>query len=59
LLAQIVAEAKEQNADFAGRKLTLTQKAGSISYTKAIKELLPDADLEKWRGKPTEFWGVR
>ena len=59
LLAQIVAEAKEQNADFAGRKLTLTQKAGSISYAKAIKELLPDADLEKWRGKPTEFWGVR
>lgn len=35
------------------------EKQGSISYSKAVKELLPDADLEKYRGKPSTSWGVR
>lgn len=38
------------------RLFTKVKKAGSISYAKAIKELVPDADLEKWRGKPTIYW---
>lgn len=59
LLAQMVEAAKERNAILAGRKLTLTKRAGSVSYAKAIKELAPNADLEKWRGKPSESWGLR
>lgn len=59
LLADIVRMAGEKNAIIAGRRLTKTEKAGAISYAKAIKELLPDADLEKWRGKPSSFWGVK
>lgn len=39
-----------------GRKLTRVAKAGSISYGKAIKALLPDADLEPYRGKPSSYW---
>lgn len=35
------------------------EKQGSISYSKAVKELLPDADLDKYRGKPSVSWGVR
>lgn len=35
------------------------EKQGSISYSKAVKELLPDADLEKYRGKPSLSWGIR
>ena len=35
------------------------ERKGTISYAKAIKELLPDADLEKYRGKPSTSWGVR
>lgn len=34
-------------------------KKGSISYSKVVKDLLPDADLEKYRGKPSTSWGVR
>lgn len=45
-----------RNAVIAGRNFTLTSRAGSISYAKAFKELVPDADLEKYRGKETEFW---
>ena len=59
LLAEMVALSGEKNALFAGRKLTLTQKSGAVSYAKAIKELAPDADLSKWTGKPSSFWGLK
>lgn len=59
LLAQMVAMAGEKNAIIAGRKLTLTRKQGAISYGKAIKALLPNADLEPYRGKPSDYWSVR
>lgn len=59
LLADMVRMAGEKDAIFAGRKLTKTEKAGAISYAKAIKELLPNADLEKWRGKPSIYWGLK
>lgn len=32
---------------------------GSISYAKAIKDLLPDADLSNYRGKPKSVFTVR
>lgn len=56
LLAELVEMADGKNAEVHGRKLTLVKRQGAISYAKAIKELLPDADLEKWRGKETESW---
>jgi hypothetical protein len=56
LLAELVEMADGKNAEVHGRKLTLVKRQGSISYAKAIKELLPDANLEKWRGKETESW---
>ena len=59
LLNELVTLAGEKNALIGGRKLTLTERKGSISYAKAIKELAPKADLTKWTGKPTSFWQVR
>lgn len=59
LLAEMVALAGEKNAIIGNRKLTLTQKQGTISYAKAIKKLCPKADLEPFRGEPTSFWGLR
>lgn len=59
LLADMVRIAGEKNVVFAGRKLTKTEKAGAIAYAKAIKALLPDADLEPYRGKPSSYWGVK
>lgn len=35
------------------------KKDGSISYSKAVKELIPTADLEKYRGKSSESWAVK
>lgn len=59
LLAEIVAMSGDRNAVFGGRKLTLTKKAGAVSYAKAVKELAPGADLTKWTGKPSEYWGLK
>lgn len=59
LLASMVEMAGERNADFGGRKLTLTKREGSISYASAIKALAPGASLEPYRGKPSESWGLR
>lgn len=59
LLADMVRISGSRDAEFGGRKLTLTKRVGSIAYAKAIKELAPDADLEKWRGKASESWGVK
>jgi len=56
LVAQLVEMAEGKDAEVSGRRLTLVKRQGSISYAKAIKELLPDADLEKWRGEPSESW---
>ena len=59
LLSDIVKLAGGKNAIMAGRKVTLVQKSGAVSYAKAIKALCPDADLEPYRGKPSSFWQVR
>ena len=56
LLQQIVELSKSQNSVIHGRKLTQVKRDGSISYAKAIKDLLPDADLTKYKGQPTTFW---
>ena len=59
VLAEMVALAGDRDAIVAGRNLTKVSKAGAISYAKAIKELLPKADLEKWRGKPSSYWVLK
>lgn len=59
LLKEMVALAGDANATFAGRKLTLTRKAGAVAYAKVVKALCPDADLEPYRGKASEFWGLK
>jgi putative phage-type endonuclease len=59
LLADMVRMAGEKDAVIAGRNLTKVELAGAVSYAKAIAELLPNADLEKWRGKPTEYWSIK
>ena len=56
VLAELVAMANNQNSVIHGRKLTQISKAGAISYAKAIKDLLPDADLSKYQGKPSTYW---
>ena len=56
LMEEFVLMAGNGNAEICGRKLTLVERAGAISYAKALAELGPGADLEKWRGKPVQYW---
>jgi len=59
IVARLVDMAGGKDAKVAGRNLTLVKRAGSVSYAKALKEIAPDADLEPYRGKPSENWQVR
>lgn len=56
VLAEMVALAGGRDAIVAGRNLTKVIKAGSVSYAKALKELAPNANLDKWRGNPSSYW---
>ena len=56
LLASLIQLADGKDALVHGRKLTLVEREGSVSYAKALKELAPGADLSKWKGKPTSYW---
>ena len=56
LLDEIVKLADGKDSEINGHKLTKVTKAGSISYAKAVKELLPDADLTDYTGDPISYW---
>jgi putative phage-type endonuclease len=59
ILNALVFETAGQDAVICGRKLTKVEKAGSISYAKAIKILAPGANLEMWRGEPSTYWSLK
>jgi putative phage-type endonuclease len=59
LLADMVRIADKKDVIFAGRKLTKIEKSGAIAYAKAVKALIPNADLEPYRGKPSSYWVVK
>lgn len=56
LLDKLVEIAGNKDAAFGTRKLTHIKKDGAVSYSKVVKEHLPDLDLEPYRGKPVEYW---
>ena len=59
IVARMVEMSGKRDAVIGGRNLTLVKRKGSVSYAKAIGVLLPDADLEQWRGKASEGWQLK
>ncbi len=59
LLAEMVRQAGDKDAVYAGRNLTRITKQGSVSYAKALAKYAPGADLEPFRGKPSSFWMLK
>ena len=56
VLEQIVKDCNEKDSDINGHKLTKVVKKGAVSYAKAVKELLPNADLTPYMGEQSEYW---
>jgi tRNA/tmRNA/rRNA uracil-C5-methylase (TrmA/RlmC/RlmD family) len=48
--------AKDESVIICGRKLTKTPKAGSVGYAQIVKKLLPDLDLNEYRGASSTSW---
>ena len=55
-LQEIVNGCDNKDSEIDGHKLTKVVKKGSVSYAKAVKELLPDADLTAYMGEQSEYW---
>jgi len=56
---ELIKIAGETKSNVGGLLVYPIEKAGSISYSKVVKELLPDADLSKYRGKSSKIWGIK
>lgn len=59
LLESIVSMAGGKNAEFAGRRVTQVERAGSVSWKKIVDEHLPNLDKRKYAGKATRYWTIR
>ena len=59
IVSRLVDLAGGKNAKVSGRNLTLVKRKGAVSYAKALAEIAPDADLEPYRGKPSESWQIK
>ena len=54
----LIAATNYEGGQIGELKITKVKKQGNISYQKAIADLLPDADLEPYRGKDSEHWRI-
>lgn len=57
--AKLVEAAEGKKTNISGLLVYPIKRAGSISYAKVVKEHCPDVDLEPYRGKKTESWGIK
>ena len=55
----LITLADGNKCNISGLLVSPVEKKGSVSYAKAIKDLLPGADLEPYRSKSTSYWLVK
>lgn len=55
----LLALAGDATAKGCGVQVIRSERAGSVAYAKAIKELCPDADLTPYTGKPTTVFTIK
>jgi putative phage-type endonuclease len=55
----LLALAGDASAKGCGVQVIRSERAGSIAYAKAIKELCPDADLTPYTGKPSIVFSIK
>ena len=56
ILETLVKLADGQPAKIGTRKLTVTERKGSVSYVSIVREYMPRLNLEPYRSAPVEFW---
>lgn len=58
-LLELAESAGSKTVKGCGVQVIRSERAGSIAYAKAIKDLLPDADLSPYTGKPSTVFTVK
>ena len=54
----LIAATNNEGGKIGDLTITRVQKKGAVSYQKAIKEIAPNADLEPFIGKDSEYWRI-
>jgi putative phage-type endonuclease len=57
--ADLIAMADGKKCNISGLLVSPVEKKGAVSYAKAVKDLLPGANLEQYRGKSTSYWLIK
>ncbi len=55
----LLALAGDQSAKGSGVQVIRSERAGSVAYAKALKDLAPDADLTPYTGKPAVIFTIK
>lgn len=56
---ELIAMADGCKANISGLLVSPVERKGTIAYAKAIKDMMPEADLEPYRGKPSSYWAIK
>lgn len=59
LRKQLIAEAGDRKTTGENICVYPSERPGTISYAKAFKDLLPEADLSNYRGSPSVSWTIK
>jgi len=54
----LIAATNHEGGKIGDLTITRVSKKGNVSYQKALKALAPDAGLEEYRGKDSEYWRI-
>ena len=59
IIKRMVKMSGKRDSVIGGRNLTLVKRKGSVSYAKALASIAPHANLEPYRGDPSEGWQLK
>lgn len=59
ILIEITRLSEGEPAVIGNRKLTFVSRGGSVSYASIVKSMLPDLNLEPYRGPSTNYYQLK
>lgn len=59
ILIEITRLSEGEPAVIGNRKLTFVSRKGAVSYASVVKQLLPEVNLEPYRGPETNYYQLK
>lgn len=59
ILIEVTRESEGEPAVIGNRKLTFVSRKGAVSYASVVKQLMPEVNLEPYRGPETNYYQLK